>query len=220
MTGWIAAFAIALVTLMAIIWLGRVPRRSWEFVAAALFLGLTGYALQGSPEAPSSPAKAMTEDSRTAEQLLELRAKMAPNFDVSKNWTTTSDAFARSGKYSLAAAYVQNGLKKHPENSDLWSALGLYMMLASDGRISPPSAYAFGKARDYRKRNPAPDYFTGLFALVSGKPVDAAKLWEAALAKAPKESEWEPMVRRQLDGLRAMMQRAVADDAATKEGGR
>ncbi len=213
MMAWIAAFAIALSILLAFVLLGRVPRRSWELVAATLFLGLAGYALQGSPDAPAAPARLTEADSRTAEQLLRLQAQMAPNFDVSKNWTITSDAFARSGKYSLAVAYARSGLKEHPENSHLWAALGLYMMLASDGRITPPSEFAFAQARRFKAKNPAPDYFEGLFALVSGKPVDAAKLWESALEKAPKESQWEPAVRRQLDGLRAMMQRAVEGDA-------
>ncbi|MEE9433502.1 MAG: hypothetical protein V3V15_04605 [Sphingorhabdus sp.] len=201
MSAWIMIVAITLTLLAGMVLAGRLPRKTWELAAAMLAFGLTGYALQGSPDLAGSPAKAVKSGNAAGSALLELRAKMAPNFDVSKQWTITADSFASSGKYRLAAAYVESGLKKHPRNSDLWAALGLYMMLASDGKITPPAEYAFAQARKFRSRNAAPDYLEGVAALFEGRPAETVEKWTGALKMAPKQSEWEAAVQRQLDGL-------------------
>ena len=58
MTGWViaAAFAICLMTLLVAV--GRIPRVSWELTAAALLLGLAGYAWQGNPGLAGAPRSA------------------------------------------------------------------------------------------------------------------------------------------------------------------
>ena len=55
MTGWIIAFGIAILAMAALCFIGRIPRVTREVVAAALLVGLAGYAWQGSPALPGKP---------------------------------------------------------------------------------------------------------------------------------------------------------------------
>jgi cytochrome c-type biogenesis protein CcmH/NrfG len=130
-----------------------------------------------------------------------MRASMAPTFDISRQWTITADSLARSGKYDYAMAYIQSGLAKYPENPDLWSALGLYALLASDGQLTEPAKFAFSRARNFGESHPAPDYFEGLAALFEGRPAETIEKWNRALGNARKNSKWEPKIQGQLNAL-------------------
>lgn len=201
MSAWVYIALIVAVLFLALLFVARLPRRTWELTAAALILGLTGYAWQGNPHLAGAPAKASPIEQETPAALLELRADMTPTFDVSRQWAGTSDALARSGKYDYAMAYVQSGLKKYPENPDLWSALGLYALLASDGQLTDPAKFAFSRARNFDERHPAPDYFEGLAALFEGRPSETIEKWNRALGNAHKNSKWEPKIQGQLNAL-------------------
>jgi len=209
MSAWFIIAPAALIICAATIWLGRLPRKTWEAFAAFAVLGLAGYALQASPNLPAAPAQETQRDNETASLLIDIRSEMAPTFASAKRWTILSDSVARRGNYPLAIAVVNSGLKERPKQADLWAALGLYAMLANEGRIGPPSQLAFNKAREYRKILAAPDYFEGLEALADGRLLDTLKKWEAALKNAPKDSKWGPKVQRQFDGLTAATKKAI-----------
>jgi cytochrome c-type biogenesis protein CcmH len=203
MSAWLYIALIVVVLFLALLFVARLPRRTWELTAAALILGLTGYAWQGNPHLVGAPAKASPIEQETPAALLELRAEMTPTFDISRQWTGTSDALARSGKYDYAMAYVQSGLKKYPENPNLWSALGLYAVLASDGQLTDPAKFAFSRARNFDESHPAPDYFEGLTALFEGRPAETVEKWQRAIGNARKNSKWAPKIQGQLDSLLA-----------------
>ena len=211
MNAWIIIGLAVLAILALMIVIGRLPRPTWEVTAAALVLGLTGYALQGQPALDGAPAKPVPAQKAVGEELISIRADMERSFSVSKQWTITSDAFARSGKYSLAMAYVQSGLKKHPQSADLWSALGLYAMLASDGQMSQPAQFAFSRARKFNAKHPAPDYFEGLSAFFEGRVAETLEKWTNARDNAPKNAKWKPKLEAQLRALTAAAQRALKD---------
>jgi cytochrome c-type biogenesis protein CcmH/NrfG len=204
MSGWIALGLLAAFSLGAIILLGRLPKNIWQVAGAALLLGMTGYALQGRPGAPSSPAKSLAAEEDAAVQLVEIRAEMDQSFGSAKRWLVTADSFAKQGDYRLAASYIQSGLKQNPGDPDLWSALGLQLMLASDGQMSPPAQLAFDKARAIRPNYPAPYYFAGLSRLF-GQDVDGAiLLWEKTLSLATPNAKWKPRLESQLQAAKAL----------------
>lgn len=56
MTGWLFAVALAGLTWLALLASGRCSRLALEIAAAALLVGLAGYAWQGSPGLAGQPA--------------------------------------------------------------------------------------------------------------------------------------------------------------------
>ena len=53
--GWLIAGILALACFLVMALVLKLPRRTWEVSAAALILGLAGYALQGNPSMAGSP---------------------------------------------------------------------------------------------------------------------------------------------------------------------
>jgi cytochrome c-type biogenesis protein CcmH len=209
MNGWVALALLAAVSFGAIYWFGRLPKGLWQVAASALLLGMTGYALQGRPTAKSSPAKSLAATEDAAVQLVEMRADMDQSFGSAKRWLVTADAFAKQGDYKLSAAYIQSGLRDEPQNAELWSALGLQLMLASNGQMSPPAQLAFDKARALRPNYPAPYYFAGLARLFGGDLDGAVLLWEKTLSLATQKAKWRPRLESQLTGLKALQARTA-----------
>ncbi len=221
MNAWIVIAPAALILCVAIIMVGRLPRRLWEMCAAFLVLGLAGYAFQGKPHLAAAPAQPIMRDNAAAAQLIKLREQMAPTFASAKNWTILGDSMARQGNYKLAMSVVGSGLKEQPKNADLWAALGLYAMLANNGRIGAPSELAFAKARKFNPNLAAPDYFEGLNALADRQILETLNKWDAALEKAPSDSQWAGTVRGQRASLFRALQRNMQrrDAENTREEG-
>lgn len=204
MNGWVSLALLAVVSLGLLIWIGRLKGGLWQVGAATILLGMTGYALQGRPVVPSSPAKSLGGQEDAAVQLVEMRADMDQSFSGAKRWLVTADSFAKQGDYKLSASYIQAGLRQNPEDPDLWSALGLQLMLASQGQMSPPAQLAFDKARAIRPNYPAPYYFAGLSRLFNGDLEGAILLWERALSLATPKAKWKSRLESQLQAAKAL----------------
>ena len=211
MTGWLPAICIALFVFAGVMAMLRL-RRLWTIVAASCVLGLTGYALQGSPGLPGAPAQPIAAELKAADSLLQMRSNMDSNYGIGKQWLITADSFARSGRYSYSAAFIQAGLREHPENGDLWAGLGVVLLLAGDGQMSPPAKMAFANARKYGPLNRAPDYFEGLVELFEGRPAQTVVIWQKLVDDAPKNAVWRPKLESQLSGLKSMLQSTQLED--------
>jgi cytochrome c-type biogenesis protein CcmH/NrfG len=142
-----------------------------------------------------------------------MRADMDQSFGGAKRWLVTADAFAKQGDYRLSASYIQAGLKQNPQDADLWSALGLQLMLASNGEMSRPAQLAFDKARTIRPAYPAPYYFAGLARLFGGDVDSAILFWEKTLSLATPNAKWRPRLESQLNGAKALQQQIKAPPA-------
>ncbi len=212
MNGWVTLGLLALASLAGLILIGRLSRGLWQAAAAAIVLAMTGYVLQGRPSLPASPAQPIEAENEAAEALLTMRAEMDQSFGVSKRYLVTADSFSRSGDYKLSAAYIQSGLREYPRDADLWNALGLQLMLASEGRISPPAKLAFDRARANWPSHPGPDYFQGLSDLFAGNAPSAIAHWEMALAKATPKAKWRPRLESQLASLRRLGEPGVTSN--------
>src|SRR3546814_6187678 len=81
MTGWIIAGGLLVLVSMALVLVGRVPRSAWEITAAALLLGLAGYAWQGRPGLAGSPRQAADKGGAAFdEKLAEQRRGLAERY--------------------------------------------------------------------------------------------------------------------------------------------
>lgn len=212
MAGWILIIIITIISIIAIIGFGRLPRHMWVLPCAAGALALAGYAYQGRPDLDASLAEPIAASLQVSEQLIDIRNEMDSDFGAAKRYLILSDSAARGGRYDLAAALLQNGLAKHPKDAELWGALGLQIMLASDGQISPPAKLAFDRAREYRPKGPVPDYFEGLKTLFDGD-IDAAEAyWTKALNNATPKAKYRATLERQLEGLSLIKAQAAQEN--------
>lgn len=212
MIGWFIAIGITIIAIIAIIILARLPRHIWVLPSAAGALALAGYAYQGRPDLPAAPAQPVIASSDVADQLINIRQEMDTDFGAAKRYLIASDSAARKGNYDLAAAFIRNGLNSYPNDAELWGALGVQLMLASNGQISPPAQLAFDRARTSRPKGPVPDYFEGLRALFDGDVLAAEKLWNNALSNATPKANYRPLLERQLSGLQQIKQRSANPD--------
>lgn len=210
MMGWITLILMAAMIFGAILWLGKPPRGTREALAAVIMLGMAGYALQGQPGLPGAPANASEAKGQEATELIMMRSDMDDQYGPAKKWLTTADAFARTGNFKLSSSFIQSGLKENPDNADLWSAMGLQLLLAGEGRMSAAAKFAFDRARKLSPEQPAPDYFEGLSALFEGQVDTTIELWQGLIANAPERAKWKPRLESQLGGLLQM--RAQATD--------
>ena len=206
MTGWLPVLVIAFVVIGGVLLFVPGRKQIWPAIAAAVVLGLAGYAWQGSPDQPASPAQPITAKLKADESLLQMRADMDTGYGIGKQWLITADSYARSGKYDYSAAFIQSGLRQYPQNGDLWAGLGVVLMLAGDGQMSSPAKMAFANARKFAPKNPAPDYFDGLVELFEGRPVKTVEIWQRLVDDAPDKAIWRPKLESQLGGLKTMLQ--------------
>ena len=212
MIGWLPVLVIAAAVLAGVLFFVPGRKQLWPAIAAAVVLGLAGYAWQGSPEQEASPAQPITAKLKAADALLQMRADMDTGYGIGKQWLITADSYARSGKYDYSAAFIQAGLRQHPKNGDLWAGLGVVLLLAGDGQMSPPAKMAFANARKFGPRNPAPDYFDGLVELFEGRPAKTVEIWQRLVDDAPDKAIWRPKLESQLGGLKTMLQSVQPKD--------
>jgi cytochrome c-type biogenesis protein CcmH len=190
MTGWIIAFALAGVAFAALLLIGRIPRAAREITAAALLLGLAGYAWQGHPGlagAPRAIAKPSGED--FDEEMAERRRGLAERFGPAAQWMMLSDGLARQGKTKEAANVLLSGLRDSPKDPNLWLGLGNALVAHSDGVVSPGADFAYRRALELDPQGPAPRYFYGLALARAGQLQAARDLWAPLAASAPDGSQ-------------------------------
>jgi len=209
MNGWFVLGLLSVLSLFALVFFVRSSKGLWQVAAAAVLLGMAGYALQGRPSLPPAPAQPLEASAVGATQLVEIRADMDESFGSAKRWLVTADSFAKQGDYPLSASYIQSGLRKDPQNADLWSALGLQLMLASEGQMSPAAQLAFDKARAIRPKYPAPYYFAGLARLFAGDLDGAILLWEKTVLLATPTAKWKTRIESQLQAAKALQAQAA-----------
>ncbi len=201
---WFILIAIAVMLLFAIILLGNIPRKLYEPIAATVILAMAGYAWQGHPNLSAAPAAQSPSKQSATQALIAIRTDMDQHFSPAKQWVIPADAFARNGDFELANSYLRAGLIKSPKEADIWSALGVQMIVAADGKMTLPAEYAFNQARKFDPTAPAPDYFKGLDKLFSGDVNQAISIWQDLLKHSPKDAKWAVRVAAQIKSLEDM----------------
>lgn len=207
MNGWLIAAAFAFCLMALLIAVGRIPRMSWELTAAAVLLGLAGYAWQGSPGLPGQPkmASASTDMGKFDEQLAERRRGMAERYGKAGQWLMLSDGLGRQGKTKEAANVLLAGLKQTPNDPNLWLGLGNALIAHAGGVVSPSADFAYRRAMTLDPDAPAPPYFYGLALVRAGQLQAAKELWAPLAARAPEGSEIRAELELSIARIDAML---------------
>jgi tetratricopeptide (TPR) repeat protein len=195
---WLVLFAFALMILCALWRFAHVRGFVLELAGAAVFLGVAGYAWQGSPTLPGSPTPPPAE-TRQPDSLFALeRNKFLERFTADAQLLDAADAMHRNGLESYAIALIRGGLEKRPQSADLWLGMGNALTLYAGGMITPAAQLAFERARAIAPNDPGPAYFAGLAYAQSGQIDRARAIWTDLLAKAPLKAPWRATVEQRL----------------------
>lgn len=208
--GWAIIAAMALAVLGLLWKFGRLPRGGLELTGAALFLGLAGYAWQGSPTLAGSPTppRAATRQPDTA--TVQERAAMFPEVGGDANVLQAAQNLHEQGLDAYAIATLRAGLNRNPRSADLWVGLGNALVVYADGRMSPAAKLAFDRAAQIQPDHPGPPFFLGLAFAQAGQFDQAEAIWRGLLARSPENAPWRGDIEQrlgQLEMMRAQMGR-------------
>lgn len=201
---WVLAVALALGALVLGIAAFRVDRGGWTTLAAALTLGLAGYALQASPGVPGAPAAAARESEEGAWALVDERKEMIGEARSRNDKVLIADAMARRGQYANAAVLLRGAATDDPRDAEAWLALGNALVEHADGALTQPALLAYRRAAQADAGGVGPGYFLGLALIRQGQFGQARSIWAETLeAAAPEAAGRELLAERlaRLDGL-------------------
>jgi cytochrome c-type biogenesis protein CcmH len=182
----------------AMMWLLRVRGALLKVTVAAMMLGSGGYALQGRPGLNGTPATSVQRPEPVS--LTKARHAFFGEFTASERWLLISDSFARRGKATEAAGVLQNAVRKYPGDLPLWLGYANALVDAGGG-MTPAATLAFDRAEALSPAHPATRFFRGLAIARSGDAAAGAAMWREALAAAPAEASWRPLLE---DGVAAL----------------
>lgn len=217
--GW-AMLALIGLGALGLLWLCGAPRALWSVGAAALMLGASGYALQGRPGLAGAPVKATDSkavDPQVVAQLAEVRGMMFGRFTSLDTAFYPADALMRSGRPQTAAQMMLGAVRQSPDDAALWTWLGMTLVEADSGTMSPAAALAFRRAMVLAPRHPGPAFFYGMAQARTGQAEAAVPLLTRALALTPATASYRRDVERALLSVRifvAMRARAAAMEGA------
>lgn len=207
MNGWLIAVGLVIPLMLALVFIGRIGRAAWEITAAALLLGLAGYAWQGHPSLAGAPKeRADKVAANFDEELAERRRGMAERYGKAGQWLMLSDGLGRQGKTKEAANVLLAGLKETPDDSNLWLGLGNALVAHGGGALSPGAEFAFRRAMAIDPEAPAPRYFYGLALAKSGQLQGAKELWQPLADSAPAGSTIKAELETNIARIDAMLE--------------
>lgn len=218
MSGWIVIVLLALVVAGGLWRFGRLRGGSLQFLAAALLVGMAGYAWQGRPELGGEPASARIESERPESAFTALRHEFFGRFTSSERWLILADSYQRRNNSGEAVGAIRAGLRRSPNDPALWIGLGNALVLHGAGTMSPAADYAFRRAAAVAPDHPAPRFFYGMSLIQGGRIEEAQAIWRDLLATAPPGGDWRPIVEQRLailDQFQAMRQQSATAGEAS-----
>lgn len=185
----------AVLVLGTIVWAatllaGRQPSPARWPLAIAIMLGLTGYLLAGQPARPGAPVVRVQQTGGFGEALADPRAGMSDRFGPAAGWLGMSDGLLRGGNTLGATRLLEQGLRHHPRDLDLWIGYGNALVAHSGGLMTPAASMAFDRAAALDPAHPAPQFFSGLALAQGGDLVAARRLWQQLLDRSPPDAPW------------------------------
>ena len=206
--GWLIAGMLALACFLVMALVLKLPRRTWEVSAAALILGLAGYALQGNPSMPASPTEAKEKaGSAEAAEAVKARKAMGSGSTVTDKYMTPADALARHGQYGDAAELLRGAVAEQPGNGEAWLAMANALVGHAEGNLSPAAVLAFRNAERAAPDHPGPPFFLGLALAQSGRTDEGRAIWLELLARSPADAPWRAELTARLADLDAFIAR-------------
>jgi cytochrome c-type biogenesis protein CcmH len=195
--GWLILLLLVLGTVAAL-WRLGVRGGLLTGSAAALMLGASGYALQGSPNTPGAPAA--SGEGHDIFPLTDARHAFFGNFTPAESWLRMSEALARDGRSEDAVGILENAVKRYPGDPQLWIGLGNALVDHARG-LTPPAELAYRRAAQMAPGHPGAPFFYGLALARSGDRQGALAVWQRILKTAPKDAGWRPLVEQGVAAL-------------------
>jgi len=195
--GWLILLLLGASSL-GLLWGLRVRGGLLTASAAALLLGASGYALQGSSNLPGAPASA--GEGHEVFPLTDARHAFFGHFTPAESWLRMSEALERDGKSEDAVGILQNAVKRYPGDPQLWIGLGNALVDHARG-LTPPAELAYQRAAEMAPGHPGALFFYGLAMARSGDRQDALVIWRQILETAPKDAQWRPLVEQGVAAL-------------------
>ena len=209
---WLPVIALAAIAFLAAVLFLKVGRGGWTILAATLLFGLTGYALQGSPDQPATPGVAAQQQAVDGELLVDARREFFDTSEFPARWVVTADSYVRRGDFERAAGFYRNAVDESPQDAEAWLGLGIALVEHAEGNLTPAALHAFERAQALEQTNGGPRYFLGLAWLRAREAERTRELWQEALEAAPEDAPWRESLALRLMRLEAMMQAANATE--------
>lgn len=200
--GWVLATGLAASALLALATLFKVPRGSWEAIAAALVFGLAGFAWQGRPDLAGAPKAPVQSVAQSGKALVEARQQLSQGGVISiDRLLVTADALSRNGAFGDAAALAIGAADRNPGNADAWLAAANNLVAHADGNLTPAARYAYSRASEANPEHPGPPFFLGLALARNGELEQGRAMWAGLLARSPADAPWTEEIKARLAAL-------------------
>ena len=191
----------ALVAFIGIWRYAKLPRSALELTAAAMVVGVIGYAWQGSPETPGTTVERANLESRLDPATAISRKNMIGQFGTEAQWLDFADTMLRMGETQGAVTAMRSGIRDNPKSPNLWVGLGNALVAHGGGLVSPAARFAFERAAQLSPTHPAPPFFLGVALAQEGRTEEAATIWRQLLARSPKDAPWRRDLEARLMSL-------------------
>ena len=211
---WLLAIALALAAFALGAFAFGVARQGWTTFAAALALGLAGYALQASPGLPGAPAAGGDAPDEVNWAFVDARKEMVASARRSRSsQIIVADALARQGQYANAAAMLRDAVGQNPNDSEAWLALGNALVEHAGGTLTQPAALAYRRAAELDPAGAGPGYFLGFALIQQGRFIEARDVWAATLESAAEDAAG----RAELEAQLARLDQIIANGGAVPQ---
>jgi cytochrome c-type biogenesis protein CcmH len=207
---WVFIIGLAVVAFAFMALAFRLPKAGWTTAAAALVLGLAGYAAQGSPALPGAPKDAAQRVPGEGNNLVEMRRALLPEDQPRQNALITADGMARHDQYADAASFLLSAVRDNPHDAESWLALGNVLVAQADGAMTPAAQFAYRRAEAAEPNSPGVPFFIGVAKLDQGRFTDTRELWVEAAKRAPEGSSARKVIEDRIGRLDALMERMYA----------
>lgn len=202
--GWLTLLLLSGAAMALLVVLG-LRKPLWSLAAAAVMLGATGYAFQGSPDVPAQVAQPQLAAEPTDPGLIALRDRMLGKGTAQAAYVVAADALARAGAKRQAVQAILAGIRRYPETPLLWVALGNELSAHDGGRVSPTALFAYQQAFRLAPTNPGPPFFLGMAHVRGGDFAAARPLWARAVALTPASVSYRVEIEERLGLLSAYL---------------
>ena len=204
--GWAIIIVLALAVAAGLWPFLRRDKGALQFLGAALFLALAGYAWQGHPGMAGRPKAARAHERVPESEFARTREEMLGRFDRASQWLTMAEGYQRRGDTENGVEIIRAGLRANPNDADLWVGLGNALVIHNDGLMTPAAELAFQRAARIAPDHPGPRYFFGLALAQGGQFEEAERIWRQLIAEAPPGAEYRQMVEERLQMLQQQRQ--------------
>lgn len=202
---WLAVILLALAAFAVAAFVLKLPRGAWTLFAAALLFGLTGYALQASPDVPAAPREKPPATAENGAQMVEARLRFGRPDRLLPHELITADGMTRRGRFQTAVTALQRAVELNPDDAEMWLSLAMNLVAHADGRITPPAELAFRRAEDLAPGQVAPGFFRGAALLGAGDLEAGREAWARALAQGDAQAWGRAELEARLGQLDAMI---------------